>query len=125
MTNSNEGFACYRVPCLDPDCPTHALRVSPEWLREDERPLFEYACCHSKPLSQSECLELFSSLAAERRKVAELEAELRSIDDRFARRPALDDCKTRAEKVDRACSAAGRAETELAKLRQQLATSNN
>lgn len=42
-----------------------------------------------------------------------LAEELRQIDERLARRPALADCNTRVEKVERACSVAGR-ETDKA-----------
>lgn len=38
-----------------------------------------------------------------------LSREIHSIDEAFARRPALADCKTRREKAEAACSAAAKA----------------
>ena len=69
-----------------------------EFLRPDED-------TNGAPLDQHwRVIELLRSRLAEARK------ELSAIDERFARRPALADCKTRAARVELACAMAGRAE---------------
>jgi len=61
--------------------------------------------------------EFADSFAADlREKLSTAERELQLIDEALARRPALDDLKTRYEKVYRACAIAGKAEAAEAKL---------
>lgn len=59
--------------------------------------------------------------AAEKR-IAELEGELRAVDNRLARRPALADCKTRADAVEFACSTAGAATSDVIRLKRDVET---
>lgn len=63
------------------------------------------------------------TIAELRATVAERDKEIREIDEALARRPALDDCNTRYDKVYKACTVAGRAnkaEAELAALREKM-----
>ena len=56
-------------------------------------------------------------------RIAELEGELRAIDDRLSRRPAIADLPTRSAKIERMCAVAGKAESaeaECAELKQLI-----
>jgi len=111
-------------PCPDPwhsvpkAAEPSAAEFWPKWVSE-------YCMSERDEAIRVNAIAFAEAYAVElREKLATAERELQMIDETLARRPALDDLKTRYEKVFRACTVAGRnaeLEAESLKLRSRIA----